>query len=75
MERSVLLPGGSKIAFYGINADIESKEFVRIWNVNAIERCKCTLVEVVKKGEVPGCLKAPGTSPFFDKLKNVCRDI
>ena len=65
MQRSVLLPGGSQIAFYGVNADIESQEFVRVWNVNAIDCCKCSMVEVVKKEDVPGSLQAPGTSSFL----------
>lgn len=65
MQRSVLLPGGSQITFYGVSADIDSKEFVRIWNVNSVERCKCSVVEVAIEGDVPGCLEAPGTSPSF----------
>lgn len=68
MEQVVLLPSGKEIIFYHVSADFNAKHFVEeLLNRYSFDRCKCTLVEskVVKEGDVPGCLKAPGTAPSF----------
>lgn len=68
MEQVVLLSSGKEITFYHVSADFNAKHFVEeLLNRYSFDRCQCLLVEpkAVKEGDVPGCLKAPGTSPSF----------